>query len=492
MAEQDLVLSKKNHLTELRKLKIEPYPYRFEPTHTSAKLHHQFDSLASGEETKTKAVVSGRIKIIRSFGKLVFLDLADSTGKIQVQLKEGETDSKSIQINSLLDAGDWIGAEGRVIKTNRGELTVLAKTLTVLCKSMLPMPEKWHGLQDVETRYRQRYLDLIMNPDVKTVFETRAKIIHAVREYLNNQGFIEVEIPILQPVYGGANAKPFKSHSNSLKQDLYLSISPELYLKRLIVGGFDKVYYLGKNFRNEDIDKTHNPEFTMMECYAANWDYNDQMKLVEELYQFVANQVLGKTEIDYQNAKISLKAPWKRLTIKDGLKQFAKIDVDKLKDSELQKLVQKHAPEYDGPKLRGLLIAELFEKLCEDKIGKQPIFVKDHPKETTPLCKLHRKDPALIERFEPLINGWEMGNAYSEQNDPKLQREFLEQQANEGRAGGTQEPVDEDFLTAIEYGMPPTSGLGLGIDRMVMLFTNQATIKDVILWPQMKTKTEKN
>ncbi|MBS3061293.1 MAG: lysine--tRNA ligase [Candidatus Diapherotrites archaeon] len=487
----DLVESKLGHLKTLRENGINPYPYHFEANATSQQLHQKYESLAAAEETQETTCISGRIKIIRSFGKLVFLDVWDHTGKIQVQAKEDETDKESLFIVENLDPGDWIGIEGRIIKTKRGELTVLAKKFTVLSKSIQPLPEKWHGLTDTETRYRQRHLDLIMNPEVKRVFEKRSQIIKTVREYLDQHGFVEVEIPSLQPVYGGANAKPFKTLSNALKQELYLSISPELYLKRLIVGGFDKVYFLGKSFRNEDIDKTHNPEFTIMECYAANWDYNDMMKLFEDMYNYVAKKVTGTTQIEYDGTIVDLKAPWRRLPVKQGLKEYANIDVDKLKDAELIKLVKHHAPDYDGPQIRGLLIAELFEALVEEKLGKQPVFITDYPAETTPLCKAHRDNPELIERFEPLVNGWEAGNAYSELNDPVLQRKLLEQQASEGRAGGTAEPVDEDFINAIEYGMPPTGGLGVGIDRMVMLLTGQSTIKDVVLWPLMKNKEEK-
>lgn len=486
--ENDLIKSKLQHLEAIKKQGINPYPYRFDRTHSAAELQKQFASLQPGEETKEPTIkASGRIMTIRSFGKLAFLDLVDGSGKIQLQLRENDTTNESLQLAELLDRGDFIGAEGRMIRTKRGEITLLCRTLTLLSKSILPLPEKWHGLQDVETRYRQRYLDLAMNPEVKKVFELRGKIIRAVRDYLDQHGFVEVEIPLLQPTYGGANAKPFKSYSNALDEELYLSISPELYLKRLIVGGIEKVYYLGKNFRNEDIDKTHNPEFTMMECYAAYWDYNDMMRFTENLYETVAQEVLGSTTIEYQGNRLELKAPWKRITMHQALKEHAQLDVEKLSDNEIEKLVSQHSPDYDGPKIRGLLIAELFEALAEAKIGLQPVFITDYPKETTPLCKVHRKNPALIERFEPMINQWEIGNAYSELNDGQLQRKLLEEQAQQGRAGGTQEPVDEDFITAMEYGMPPTGGLGLGIDRMVMLLTNQPTIKDVILFPQMKT-----
>ncbi len=483
----DLVKSKLANLEAIKKMGINPYPYKFERSHLAEALHQQFGHLKNGEETKQPLVKAcGRIMGIRSFGKLVFLDLRDGSGKIQAQLREKDTQAKSLELAGLLDRGDFIGVQGKMIRTQRGELTILAQEVDLLCKTVLPMPEKWHGLQDIEIRYRQRYLDLIMNPETKKVFETRAKILQAMREFLDKNGFVEVEIPLMQPTYGGANAKPFKTYSNALGQELYLSISPELYLKRLIVGGMERVYTIGHNFRNEDIDKTHNPEFNTMESYTAYWDYNDVMKFTEELVESIAKKVLGTTKINYQGQEIDLKTPWKRMNMLDGLKQIAKIDVAKLSDKELEKMVAEHIPEYEGPKIRGLLIAELFGALCEGHLI-QPTFLTDYPKETTPLCKPHRKNPELIERFEAYINKWEIANAYSELNDPKLQRYFLEKQAKEGRAGGTEEPIDEDFIQAIEYGMPPTGGLGIGTERIVMLLTNQPTIKDVILFPQMKT-----
>lgn len=488
----DLVKSKLAHLEALRNKGINPYPYSFKRTHWANQLQEQFSQLKPEEETTQPRVSAcGRITSIRSFGKLVFLDLTDGSGKIQVQLREKDTDTQSLELAELLDRGDFLGVHGHMIRTKRGELTILASQLEMLSKSVYPLPEKWHGLQDVETRYRQRYLDLAMNPEVRKVFEMRSKIVSAMREFLDNEGFLEVEIPLLQPVYGGANAKPFKTHSNALDQELFLSISPELYLKRLIVGGIEKVYTIGHNFRNEDIDKTHNPEFTSMECYASYWDYNDQMRLTEECVAFIAKKVLGITKINYQGTEIDLKTPWKRIPMYDALKQFAQIDVTKLSDKELEKKVFALKPGYDGPKLRGLLIAELFAETCEKHLV-QPTFIIDYPKETTPLCKPHRKNPELIERFESFINTWETSNAYSELNDSVLQRNVLEKQAREGRAGGTEEPVDQDFIRAIEYGMPPTGGLGIGIDRIVMLLTNQATIKDVILFPQMKTGWTQN
>mgnify|MGYP003731616599 CR=1 FL=1 len=346
------------------------------------------------------------------------------------------------------------------------------------------MPEKWHGLQDVEERYRKRYVDLIINTDVRRTFETRTKIIKAVREFLDSKGFIEVETPLLQPVYGGAEARPFVTHLNELDIPMYLSISPELYLKRLIVGGFEKVYTICKNFRNESIDKSHNPEFTMLECYQAYADYNDMMNLFEEIYEYVAKKVIGKTEIDYQNEKIEFKRPWKKVTFYEGLKNQG-LDVKKMSDKELFKKCEELGLDVDTSTSRGLLIAELTKKLVEPTLL-QPTHLIDQTKETTPLCKIHRKDSDLIERSEPFAFGMELGNIYSELNDPILQRKLLEEQEKILKSKGAGHPQDKDFVNAMEYGMPPCGGLGLGIDRMVMLLTNSPSIRDVIFFPFMR------
>ncbi|MEM4257419.1 MAG: lysine--tRNA ligase [Candidatus Diapherotrites archaeon] len=489
----ELINAKKNHLETLRKLGIEPYPYYFNPKDFSKDLKDKYDkTLSPGEHTQINAVVAGRIMSIRSFGKLYFIVLQDYKGRIQVNVSEAETEPNSFNLIKYLDTGDFIGVEGNIVKTKKGELSILAKKVVLLAKSLNPLPEKWHGLTDIETRYRKRHLDLIMNPEIKEVFIKRAKIITFVRKFLETKGFLEVEIPLLQPNYGGANARPFITKSWAWKSDFYLSISPELYLKRLIIGGFDKVYTICKNFRNEDVDKTHNPEFTMMECYASYWDYNDVMALTEELFEKAAIEVNGTTKINYNGTEIDLKAPWPRMTMHEAIKKFANLDIEKMTDEEIKKVLTENNIEIEQYK-RGLAIAEIFSHYCEKNLV-QPHFIIDHPKETTPLCKPKRGNPELIERFEAFINTWEMANAYSELNDPELQERFFKEQAEQGRAKGENHPPDEDFVDALRYGMPPTGGLGIGIDRLVMLLTSQPTIKDVIFFPQMKpekkTQTE--
>ena len=481
----ELMKSRKDNLEYLQKKGIEPFPYSFAPTHHSSGLKVKYgDRLKAGDHTKDKVVVAGRVMAKRNFGKLYFVSLQDSVGRIQIVISDSDAGSAGVDLVDHLDVGDFIGVDGIVMKTKKGELSVGAKKITFLSKALNPYPEKFHGLTDIEVRYRKRPLDLIMNPEVKGVFIKRAKAISLMREFLEKSGFIEVEIPLLQPTYGGANARPFITKSHAWKSDFYLSISPELYLKRLIVGGYEKVYTICKNFRNEDVDKTHNPEFTMMECYASYWDYNDMMKLTEDAFAYIAKGINGTTKITYDKKEIDLKPPWKRMTMKQALKEFAKLDVDKLTDADLKKLLKEHELEVD-PFKRGLAIADLFGHLCEDKLI-QPTFIIDHPKETTPLCKPKRGDPTLIERFEPFINGWEVGNAYSELNDPELQEKFFKDQSDQGRAKGETHPPDDDFIDALRYGMPPTGGLGIGIDRLVMLIANQPTIKDVIFFPQMK------
>ncbi len=474
-------------IKKLREMGVEPYPYSYKDYTFSSVLLKKYNSLKEGESTKDKFSIMGRLMTLREMGKASFGHVQDQEGQIQVYFRE--EDLKNFDIFKLTDLGDIIGIKGEVFKTKKGEITVWAREFVLLSKSILPLPDKFHGLQDTEIRYRQRYVDLIANPDVRKIFLLRSKIVSAVREYLDTNGFTEVDIPTLQPVYGGANAKPFKTHINAWNIDLFLSISPELYLKRLIVGGYEKVYTVCKNFRNEGVDKTHNPEFTMMECYWSGVDYNDMMEFTEDIYEFVAKKILGTTEIVYQGTKISLKKPWKRMTMYEALKEFEKIDVKKLSDKELFLLLDKHKINYHG-KTRGLAIAALFEGLCEKRLI-QPTFITDHPRETTPLCKLKRGDPALIERFEPYINGWEIGNGYSELTDPILQRKFLEEQVELGR-GGDEEAhlMDKDFIRAMEYGLPPTGGVGLGIDRMVIILTNAVSIREVILFPTMKPEND--
>lgn len=488
--EDQLIQQRKQKLKNLREKGIDPYPYSFPRKDFAKDILEKNKKTKKGETTKNKVIVAGRIVSLRTMGKASFAHIQDQTGKIQIYVKEDVVGKDSYSLFTKLDLGDFIGARGDVFRTKRGEISVWAKKLELLAKSLRPLPEKWHGLKDVEARFRQRYLDLVSNQEVKDVFILRSKIISAVREFLDSRGFIEVEVPVLQPVYGGANAKPFKTHINAYNLDLFLSVSPELYLKRLIVGGLERVYTICKNFRNEGVDKTHNPEFTMMECYEAYSDYNDMMKLTEDLVNYAAKKVLGVNKIVYQGRKIDLKKPWKRLSMFDALKKYAKMNVHNLDDRELRDLLLNYNIEYKGDFSRGLAIELLFEHLVEDKLV-QPTFITDHPKETTPLCKLKRGNHNLIERFEPYINGWEVGNGYSELNDPILQKKLLEEQAKKLRAGFEEaQPMDQDFIKAIEHGMPPCGGLGIGIDRIVMLLTNASSIREVILFPIMKPESE--
>lgn len=481
---------RKKKLEEIKKLNINPYPYSFNLKNTSLEIHEEFKKLKPHEKTNKKVSIAGRIITMRVMGKASFSTVQDHLGKIQLYITLDNLGEPAYNLFKKFDLGDIIGVEGIVFRTKMGEITVQVSKLELLCKSIRPLPEKWHGLKDIEIRYRKRYLDLIANPEIKNTFIKRTEIINAMREFLKDKGFLEVETPILQPVYGGANARPFKSFLHELKMDVYLRISNELYLKRLIVGGFDKVFEIGKDFRNESIDKTHNPEFTMMECYWAYADYEDVMNLTEDMFICIAKKVLGKTKIDYQGKLIDLKKPWQRLTMLDSLKKYAKIDIEKHTDRELKELLNKNHIELKKEFSRGNAIQALFEELVEENLI-NPVFITDHPKETTALCKGKRGNPLLIERFEPFINGMEMGNAYSELNDPIIQRQLLEEQAKQLKAGDEEaNPADEDFLEAIEVGMPPTGGLGIGIDRLIMILTNQPSIRDALLFPFMKPEKQ--
>ena len=489
MARQDEILKERlRKIEELRKKEINPYPYSYEKKISFSELQEKYKKLKQDSKTKDKVKTAGRVLMIRDMGKLIFATLQDETSKIQLQIQENETPDKEIQFfKKYIDSGDFVGVEGTILRTRRGELSILANKIELLTKSLLPLHEKWHGLQDKEERYRKRYLDLIMNPEVKNVFITRSKIMDSIREFLNQKCFLEVDTPVLQPIYGGAAAKPFTTELNALKMKLYLRISNELYLKRLIVGGFERVYEFARDFRNEGIDRTHNPEFTQVEMYQAYSDYNDMMSLCEDLWLFVAKKILGKTEFEYQGKKINLKKPWKRLTMKQAIKEYAKLDIDKLTDEKLHEIIKKNNMKTKGD-TRGWLIAAIFEHFCEKELI-QPTFIYDYPEDTTPLCKQKRGDEMsyFVERFEPYINGWELGNAYSELNDPVRQQILLEKQAVELKKGNEEaNPMDEDFVNALEFGMPPAGGLGIGIDRMVMLLTNSLSIRDVILFPFMK------
>ncbi len=448
-----------------------PYPQEAHKTHTNTQALEELDGRS--------VQIAGRIRALRGHGKIRFIDLIDESGKIQVVCKADATDNFA-EVESL-QTSDFLRVSGERFLTQANEPSVLARRIELLAKAIRPLPDTWYGLSDEEERYRRRYVDLNLNEAVKNVIRARTAIMQSVRKTLDEAGFLEVETPTLQPLYGGANARPFVTHINAWDIPQYLKISDELYLKRLIVGGFDKVYEIDHNFRNEGVDRTHNPEFSMMECYAAYADYTDMMTLTEKIYQNAALAVHGTTRFEYQGTTIELAGAWRRLPMKDGIKEYLNIDVDQLSDDQLREEIKKQGLEYAGEWKRGLGIAALFEAV-EPKLI-QPTFVTDMPRETTSLCKPHRKDPSLIERFEPYIFGWEVGNAYTELNDPVLQRQYWAEERTEDEE---KHPLDEDFIEALEYGMPPTGGLGLGIDRLVMLLTNQTKIRDVILFPTMK------
>jgi lysyl-tRNA synthetase class 2 len=478
---QDTEKVRREKLDQLRKLGINPYPHSSERQQTNK---------AAKEMMGQQVVVAGRVMGKRGHGKLVFLDLLDETDKIQIFISQKIIGGEQFELLQLVDIGDFVEASGKVFKTVAGEISIQCAVIKVLSKALKPLPSTWFGLKDVEERYRKRYLDFIINPESKKIIELRSKIVSEVRKILIEKGFLEIETPTLQPIYGGANARPFKTYYNALKEDFYLKISDELYLKRLIVGGFEKVFEIDHNFRNEGIDATHNPEFTMMECYWAYADYNQIMNLTEEIYSRVAKNVLGTTKVNYNGFDIDLKTPWERMTMSEAIQKHLGFDISRLNDEELKQTAVDLKVDYGkrgGVFNRGLTIAAIFELAEEKLVG--PVFITDFPKETTSLCKLHRNNPELIERFEPYIGGKEIGNAYTELNDPDLQRHFFEEEVK-AKAEGNDEthPLDEDFLTAMEYGMPPTGGLGLGIDRMIMIMTGTHSIRNVIAFPTLRSR----
>jgi len=491
--EEQIINERLRKLKELKEQGINPYPHIFDKKNSTNEIQKKYKKLKSDSETKDKVKTAGRLMTKRNMGKLAFATLRDQDDKVQLILRKGDTPDKVFELfKKYLDAGDFVGCEGTVIKTQRGEVSILVKKIEVLCKATRPLPEKFHGITDKEERYRKRYLDLIMNPEVKEVFMKRQQIIEAIRDYLKEKEFMEVDTPYLQTVYGGAAANPFKTHLNALDTELFLAISPELYLKRLLVGGFERVFTIARNFRNEGIDRWHNPEFTMMEIYQSYADYNDMMKLFEGLYEYVCKKVFKTTKFKFGDKEIDFKTPWKRLTMAEAIKKYAKIDIKKLSDKKLIEFAKKNNVETKGEKW-GELVCSIFEHFCEKELI-QPTFIIDHPCESTPLCKAHRNKDCihLIERFEPFCMGAELGNAYSELNDPIKQKELLEEQQKQLSKGEEEaNPYDADFVNAMEIGMPPTGGVGIGVDRMIMLLTNQPSIRDVILFPFMKPEENK-
>ena len=473
---------KKAH--NLREAGINPYPYKFKATHTSEDI---IDNFAEYED-KVSVKIAGRFRLIRRMGKASFADIHDRTGKMQLYIRKDIVGEDAYAAFKQMDLGDIVGVEGVPFKTQTGEITVKVKTLTILTKSIRPLSDKWKGLKNKEMRYRQRYLDMIMNPGVKKVFETRTKMLYHIREYLNKRGYLEVETPILQPLYGGALARPFITHHNSLDMELYLRVADELYLKRLIVGGMDKVYEVCKDFRNEGMDRMHNPEFSMIELYEAYADYNDMMDLIEEMLVGMCDAILGSRKITYQDEEINLSPPWKREKYFALIEKYTGEKIIDMTDDELRIICKKIAPDdkLDG-KNRGQLIDLIFSEAVEPNLN-GPIFVVDFPREISPLTKVHRDNPEkLVERFEIYMFRFEIANAYSELNDPLDQRKRFEEQVRWGESGDEEtQPMDEDFLRALEYGMPPTGGMGIGFDRLAMIFTDQPSIRDVILFPQLR------
>ncbi len=482
----DLMRQRKEKLNEIRNAGIDPYPHQYEPTHTTQGIHEKYKDVNEIADERNRVTIAGRIMTKRDHGKSSFAHLQDSTGRIQVYVRRDSVGPDSYLIYRRFDVGDIIGVSGIIFRTRTGELTINVDKVELLSKSIRPLPEKWHGLTDKQTRYRQRYADLIMNPEVKEVFLKRTHIVQAIRDMLNDQDFIEVETPILQPIYGGASARPFTTYHNTLDQPLYLRIANELYLKRLIVGGIDKVYEFSRDFRNEGMDRDHNPEFTMLELYQAYADYIQVMALTENLIAKTAEKIHGSTKITYQGQEIDFSPPWRRMTMIESIKEHSSFNPETLSEDELYSKVVHAGIELDGNESKGKIIAQIFDTYVEDKLI-QPTFIYDYPIEVSPFAKKKPENPEFVERFEFFVAGMELGNAFSELNDPIDQRQrFLEQAANLEKGDDEAFMVDEDYLRALEYGMPPTGGLGIGIDRLTMLLTDQYSIRDVILFPQMR------
>ena len=461
-----------------------PFGYRFLYTHRAADIAAQFDELS---EKETEVKMAGRIMAIRGHGKTCFMDMQDKTGRIQVYVRKDVIGEENYALIKLMDIGDTVGITGTAFRTHMGELSIKANSVEMLSKSLRPLPEKWHGLKDVETRYRQRYVDLIVNPEVRDTFVKRSQIIRSVREVLDSHDFLEVETPILNTIAGGAAARPFISYHNALDMQVYMRIAPELYLKRLIVGGMDRVYEMGRVFRNEGIDNRHNPEFTSVEIYQAFADYRDMMDLTEEVVVKTAEKVLGTTTINYEGTAIELASPWKRMSMIEAVKEYSGKDFTNVTDLEEARAIAKELNVAVEPSFGiGKIINACFEEYVEDKLI-QPTFITGHPKEISPLAKSNPENPEITDRFEAYIYGREICNGFTELNDPIDQKERFLKQVEE-RANGDEEAnmMDEDFVNALEYGLPPTGGLGIGIDRLVMFLTNSSTIRDVLFFPTMK------
>jgi lysyl-tRNA synthetase class 2 len=477
-------------LSELRSAGVDPYPVRFDRTHTSAEVLEHWGEIEAGSETEDVVRVAGRIVLLRRQGKLTFATLRDGAGTIQLAVSRRDVGEDAHAAFDDLDLGDWVGAEGTVMKTRKGELSVWVREFALLSKALRPLPDKWHGLADVDTRFRQRYVDLIANDDARRIFAIRFAVVAAMRELLTARGFVEVETPVLHVQAGGAAAKPFLTHHNALDMPLSLRIALELHLKRLLVGGIERVFEIGRVFRNEGLSTRHNPEFTMLECYQAFADYTDMMTLTEELVSECALVAIGRTEVMIDGTTIDLAPPWPRRPMLELIEEYAGIRVHpSMPLADLERACDDAGVAREPGMGPGQLVLELYEKTVEPNIV-GPLFVCDYPREVSPLARTHRDDPALVERFEPVVLGRELGNAFSELNDPIDQRERFEAQAKLAAAGDEEaHGVDEDYVRALEFGLPPCGGLGIGIDRLVMLIAEVASIREVILFPHLRPES---
>jgi len=480
----ELMAVRRDKLRDLMDQGIDPFGERFERTHTAQEIVERFAEL-EGEDT----AIAGRIMSLRTHGKATFADLMDQTGRIQLYFRIDVLGEEMYGLLQKVDIGDILGITGKIFRTRRGEISVEVHTMKFLSKSLRPLPSKWYGLKDVDLRYRQRYVDLIVNPGVRQVFETRSKIIQCIRNFLIERGFIEVETPMLNVIAGGANARPFITHHNALDMDLYLRIAPELYLKRLLVGGFERVFELGKNFRNEGISTKHNPEYTSCELYAAYADADFMMQLTEEVFAYIAQEVAGSTKIVFQGQEIDLTPPWPRVPMLEAIKQYSGVDLTGMTAEQARQAAKEKGLEVEPNASYGSVVDEFFDTFVEPKLI-QPTFITEHPVDVSPLAKRKKDNPNLTDRFEPFIVTWEMANGFTELNDPIDQEQRFRQQMAQREAGDTEaHMMDEDYIRALEYGMPPAGGLGLGIDRMVMLFTDSPSIRDVLLFPHMRPRS---
>jgi len=484
-SELELLAERRQKLERLRATGVEPFPHSFPGRTEIARVRAAHEQLPAGEETESRYRVAGRIAARRGHGKAAFFDIVDGSGQIQLHSRADVLGENSHERLVGLDLGDFVGAEGLLFATRQGELSIRIEDWSLLAKSLRPPPDKYHGLADVETRYRHRELDLAANPDIRELFRKRSQVVADVRRWLDERGFLEVETPVLQPLYGGALARPFVTHHNALGRDLYLRIATELYLKRCVVGGIDRVYELGKDFRNEGISAKHNPEFTMLEWYEAYADYEDAARRLEELVAHVADSVLGTTQIERDGKHLDLAPPWKRVTLRDAIRDRAGVDIAEHPDRE--SLAAAMDVEPDPAEGWGKLVDGLLSKRVEPELA-EPTFIVDYPVEMSPFAKRHRSEQGLVERWEAFVGGVEIANAFTELNDPEEQRRRFEEQLDEMRRGDEEvQPFDADFIEALEQGMPPTAGVGLGIDRLVMVLAGARNVREVVLFPAMRS-----